>query len=191
MIFWVYVSQCVLEWACPEWRREDLWALTSPSVLLSPSLIPSPHPAIGHWFWGLIQFVGEGGREGWMIYWLLYKSRAVAVISFQDAVMRFWPVFSLRWCDFGTDIVFFCHRLCVDHVCFIPSIKKKKTEIASLSFCVLPRDKMSIILASACLNLLERQRILLFHSDGKTAREQVHSFSFELGKCIIRDKLLW
>lgn len=58
----------------------------------------------GH-IWGLIQFVGGGGREAWMIYWLLYKSRAGVVISFRDAVMRFRPVFSPRWCDFGPDII--------------------------------------------------------------------------------------
>lgn len=67
--------------------------------------------------WDLMQFVGEGGREEWMIYWLLYKSKAVVVISFQEAVMRFWPVFSPRWCDFVPDITMqlpcVCTSVCV------------------------------------------------------------------------------
>lgn len=63
--------------------------------------------------WDLMQFVGEGGREEWMIYWLLYKSKAVVVISFQDAVMRFWPVFSPRWCDFVPDITMQLPCVCI------------------------------------------------------------------------------
>lgn len=123
VIFEVYTSQCVLDWACSEWRRKGLCTPNAhiPAFTLPPSLstiyavgLPlssfpptnqqSSPDSEGH-FWGLIPFVGGGGREGWMIYWLLYKSRARVVISFQDAVMRFWSVFSPRWCDFVPDII--------------------------------------------------------------------------------------
>lgn len=66
---------------------------------------------------GLIPFVGEGGREGWMIYWLLYKSSARLVISFQDAVMRFCSVFSPRWCDFVPDIIMLLLLLLLASLC--------------------------------------------------------------------------
>lgn len=81
-----------------------IYAVGLPLSSFPPTNQQSSPDSEGH-FWGLIPFVGGGGREGWMIYWLLYKSRARVVISFQDAVMRFWSVFSPRWCDFVPDII--------------------------------------------------------------------------------------
>lgn len=119
VIFGVYTFHSVLDWACSTWCRKGLCApntharpccrtLSLPSISLR--LVPHQHAGnLGPTLWdlsgGLIPFVGEGGREEWMIYWLLYKSWARLVISFQDAVMRFWSVFSPRWCDFVPDII--------------------------------------------------------------------------------------
>lgn len=68
--------------------------------------------------------MGKGGGEEWMIYWLLYKSKAAAVILFEDAVMRFQLVFSARWCNFGLENIIqllrvhvgFCVFVCVREI---------------------------------------------------------------------------
>ena len=82
----------------------------------------------------------------------IWKSSAAVVISFQDAVMRFWPVFSPRWCDFGPDIIMMLP--CVWGVCVSASWyatliwSGSSAKMASFYCCVRWRYNRSIFFCS-------------------------------------------